>query len=247
MSNISLSLLGMARSLASAAQKIRIVFLGAPGSGKGTYAKELAKYLNVDVLSTGDMIRDEILSGSTFGKELKQYSASGQLVPDDMVTDMLLEKLETGERDDNGKNGFILDGFPRSIKQAERLESEAGGISGVVNVLLKEDIILQKLLGRRVCSKCNKSFSTAAVYDEKGGYDMPALMWPEQCTRHMIQRADDKKDIILSRLNVYREETMPLIEYYSKEDVLKVFEVKRGLKDLPLLFQIVDDMLDQAV
>ena len=164
-------------------------------------------------------------------------------MPDDMVTDMLLEKLETGERGDNGKNGFILDGFC-SIKQAERLESEAGGVSGVVNVLLKEDIILQKLLSE--FGKCNKSFSTAAVYDEKGGYDMPALMWPEQCTRHMVHRADDKKDIILSRLSV-SEETMPLIEYYSKEDVLKVFEVKRGLNDLPLLFQIVDDMLNQAM
>ena len=239
----------MARSLASAAQNIRIVFLGAPGSGKGTYAKELAKHLNVDVLSTGDMIRDEILSGSSFGKELKQYSASGQLVPDNMVTDMLLEKLEMDGRVDNGKNGFILDGFPRSIKQAERLDSEAGGISGVINVSLKEDIILQKLLGRRVCSKCNKSFSTAAVHDEKDGYDMPALMWPEECTQHMMHRADDKKDIILSRLNVYRQETMPLIEYYSnsKEDFLKIFEVKRGLKDLPLLFQMVDDMLDRAV
>ena len=177
----------MARSLASAAQKIRIVFLGAPGSGKGTYAKELAKYLNVDVLSTGDMIREEILSGSSFGKELKQYSASGQLVPDNMVTICCLKNLKRA-------NEVIMERmalfgrFPRSIKQAERLESEAGDVSGVVNVLLKEDIILQKLLGRRVCSKCNKSFSTAAVYDEKGGYDMPALMWPEQCTRHISPR-----------------------------------------------------------
>ena len=103
---------------------------------------------------------------------------------------------------------------------------------------------MQKLLGRKICNKCNKSFSTAAILNEEEGYDMPALLWPEKCLPYMESRDDDKEGIILSRLQVYKDETMPLIDYYKKQkDMLKVFEVKKGLKDLPLLYKIVDDMV----
>ena len=143
-----------------------------------------------------------------------------------------------------GQKGFILDGFPRSLKQAELLDLHTGGLTGVVNISLKEDIILQKLLGRMVCSKCNKSFSTASIVNNEEGYDMPALLWPQKCSSYMKSRTDDTEDIILSRLQVYKDETMPLIDYYKKQkNVLQVFEVKKGLKDLPLLYKIVDEMV----
>eukprot|EP00943_MAST-04B_sp_MAST-4B-sp1_P003413 g3413.t1 len=233
----------------SLAKNIRIVLLGAPGSGKGTYGKELAKHLNVEIFSTGDIIRKEIDSGSNFGNELKHYSSKGLLAPDELVTNMLLEKINLFEKNISNdeikkRNGFILDGFPRSLNQAERLDAEIGGLSGVINVCLDEDIILQKLLGRRVCSKCNKSFSTASFVNEEEGYDMPALLWPEKCSSYMKARVDDKRDIILSRLQIYKDETMPLINYYEQErNILKVFEVKKGLKDLPKLYQIIEDMI----
>ena len=140
---------------ASIIKNIRIVLLGAPGSGKGTYGKELAKYLNVEIFSTGDMIREEIAAKTDFGNTLKEFSTKGLLVPDDLVTNMLLEKIKTFENINNNndnvmvngkKNGFILDGFPRSLNQAKKLDIEIGGLTGVVNVNLKEDIILQKLL-----------------------------------------------------------------------------------------------------
>jgi len=239
---------------ASIIKNIRIVLLGAPGSGKGTYGKELAKYLNVEIFSTGDMIREEIAAKTDFGNTLKEFSTKGLLVPDDLVTNMLLEKIKTFENINNNnndnvmvngkKNGFILDGFPRSLNQAKKLDIEIGGLTGVVNVDLKEDIILQKLLGRKICNKCNKSFSTAAILNEEEGYDMPALLRQEKCLTYMESHDDDKEDIILSRLQVYKDETMHLIDYYKKQkDMVKVFEVKKGLKDLPLLYKIVDDMV----
>ena len=221
-------------------QQARVIFLGAPGSGKGTYARELSKFLGVSTISTGDMIREHVQQKTSLGRAFYSYVKAGKLVPDELVTSMLLSKLERDQMD-----GFILDGFPRTVRQAELL-SEAGSaieMSAVINISLREEFVIKKLLGRRVCSRCKKSFNVASVYENGGDYDMPALPAPESCTSYLTKREDDTEDIIRLRMEVYKAETAPLIDFYDRQGLLKSFVVKKGLKDTPLLFDLVDAAL----
>ena len=223
-------------------QKARVIFLGAPGSGKGTYARELSKFLGVSAISTGDMIREHVQQNTSLGLEFDSYVKAGMLVPDELVTSMLLSKLEREQLE-----GFILDGFPRTVRQAELL-CEAGPtmqLSAVIDISLKEEFIIKKILGRRVCSRCKKSFNVASVYENGGEYDMPALPAPESCTSYLTQREDDTEDIIRSRMEVYKTETEPLIDFYNDQGLLKSFVVKKGLKDTPVLFDLVDSALKE--
>jgi adenylate kinase len=220
--------------------RARVIFLGAPGSGKGTYARELSKFLGVSAISTGDMIREHVERKSSLGMEFEGYIKGGLLAPDELVTNMLLSKLESERLD-----GFILDGFPRTIRQAELL-AEAGSImdiSAVIDISLKEEFIIKKLLGRRVCSRCKTSYNVASVYENGGEYDMPAMPAPEACEAYLTKRDDDTEDVIRSRMEIYKEETMPLVEFYGQRGLLKSFVVKKGLRDTPVLFDLVDAAL----
>ena len=218
----------------------RLVLLGAPGSGKGTYAKKIASKLSnihssLPIFSTGDLIRDEIKNQTSLGQAAQKASETGQLVPDDVVTSVVLARLE-GFRE----TGYILDGFPRTIAQAESLSKYRNGElnpTTVVNINLATDVIVQKLAGRRVCTGCGTSYNLTSVVDVERGYDMPAMLPDDACLETLEIRKDDAKDVVQARLKVYEIETAPLIGYYKEKDRLVDFVVKKGLKDLPMLLK----------
>lgn len=201
----------------------------------------MAPKFNLPTISTGDLIRTEIKAKSKLGLELSTFANSGKLVPHELVMDMVKKRLAFNDC----KPGFILDGFPRTVKQAQDLEKFAP-LTLVVNIELKEKYLLAKIMGRRVCPACNKNFNIAHISDVAGGVEMPPLL-PKHgdstkcdCGCKLEQRKDDTENIVKERLKVYHDETFPLISFYEKTGVLRNFEVKKGLDDLPKLEAILN-------
>eukprot|EP00475_Leptophrys_vorax_P006917 TRINITY_DN1432_c0_g1_i2.p1 TRINITY_DN1432_c0_g1~~TRINITY_DN1432_c0_g1_i2.p1 ORF type:complete len:255 (-),score=62.79 TRINITY_DN1432_c0_g1_i2:725-1489(-) len=225
---------------------LRLMLLGAPGSGKGTFAKLLAPHYGASILSTGDLVRAEIKAGSDLGKQIKHLNASGNLVPDDLITSMLrkaLEALPSGQRikSSTGKGGFILDGFPRTVPQAQQLASFQQ-LDIVLNLTLPEEVLVTKAVSRRVCSSatCGKGYNVAHI--KLGEIDMPPLLPKregicDKCGSTLVQRDDDTEEIVKSRLKVYNEQTFPLIEFYRAASILVEFPLKKGIDDFPRLIQ----------
>lgn len=192
---------------------MRLVLLGAPGAGKGTQAKLLCEKLGLAHISTGDMLREAVKSGSDLGKEAKGYMDRGELVPDELIIKMLNERIAR----DDVKQGFILDGFPRTENQAKALDEAVKGKSEIdlaIDLNASEEVIVQRLTGRRICKFCgaifhikNKPPKQQDVCDECGGA--------------LYQRDDDKEETIRNRLKVYNSQTSSLIEYYKKQDKLE--------------------------
>ena len=190
---------------------MKLIFLGPPGAGKGTQAAGVSSHLRVPHISTGDMFRSAIKNETPTGLEAKRYMDAGQLVPDSVVIDMVRERLAM----DDCKNGYLLDGFPRTVEQAEALN----GISApdaVVEIDVPDERLLARLTGRRVCLKCNGTFHVSKLADES--------VCPV-CGGEMIQRDDDKPATISNRLKVYHEQTAPLIGYYSELGKLRRIDV----------------------
>jgi adenylate kinase len=205
---------------------MKMIFLGAPGVGKGTYASRIAPKMGIPHISTGDMFREEAKAGTELGKKLNEYMQKGVLVPDEMVIDILKTRIE---RDDSQK-GFILDGFPRTIEQAEAL-GKITDIDVVVNLRLKDEVLIKKIAARRVCRKCGNIYNVVHIKEE--GIDMPPLLPKvdgvcDKCGGELYQRADDKEDVVRERLEVYKEETSPLIEYYRNKGLVKDIDVVAG-------------------
>lgn len=195
---------------------MKIVLLGPPGAGKGTQAKEMAKRLNLAHVSTGDLLRQNVAAGTNLGKDAQAFMNKGALVPDELVTKMLLERI--GRPD--VKNGFILDGFPRTINQAEALDKALGtdntGIDFAVYLDSSEKIIIQRLSGRLVCGKCQANFHITNMPPKKAGIC-------DNCQGSLYQRSDDKEETIRKRLEVYKNESAPLVRYYeTKQKLLRV-------------------------
>ncbi|CAI5728375.1 unnamed protein product [Peronospora destructor] len=217
-----------------AAKSLKIMFLGAPGAGKGTYASRIAPMLQVPVISTGDLVRHEIKTGTFLGAKIKEYNNSGTLVPDQIILDMMEKRLAL----DDAQRGFILDGFPRTVPQAEAFKLVTR-LDLVVNIDLPLWILTEKISGRRVCTKCGHGYNMAFI--NRGGYQMPPLLPKVEgicdlCgTASLVQRLDDSPETLKLRLEVYNRETAPLIDFYTKEGCLKTFEVKKGLADLDKL------------
>jgi len=184
-----------------------IIFLGPPGAGKGTQAARLAEALRLPRISTGDMLRDAISSGTPLGKQAGPLMEKGGLVPDDLLIDMITERI--GRRDCNG--GYILDGFPRTIGQAHGFEKMLGGNGAngfvVFNVEVPRDELLRRLSGRRWCPKCQATFH---VINNPPKDDLKC----DRCGTQLIQREDDKEAVVARRLRDYDERTAPLIDYY---------------------------------
>jgi adenylate kinase len=187
---------------------MRLIMLGAPGSGKGTQARRLAEKLDLPAISTGDIFRHELKNDTPLGLKAKGYMEAGDLVPDEVVIDMVAGRLQ---QDDCSK-GFILDGFPRTIPQADGLKGILGKLSiaidHVVELQIEDDIIIKRLTGRMGCEACGKDFNrffsppqTEDVCDACGG--------------KLTSRADDNEETIMNRLTVYKSETAPLIDYYA--------------------------------
>jgi adenylate kinase len=183
--------------------------LGPPGAGKGTYASRLNVSLGVPHISTGDMVRDEIKAQTELGKKIKQYSDKGELVPDEIIIQLLADRLKKPDC----KKGFILDGFPRTINQAESLD-KISRIDVAINLNVPDEIIITRLSNRVTCKKCGAIYNLLTLKPKKEGVC-------DNCGGELYQRYDDKPKVIQERLNVYRENTEPLIEYYRKKSLLK--------------------------
>jgi adenylate kinase len=223
--------------------KKNIILLGAPGAGKGTYSKRLAPILNIPHIAAGDLVRDEIKRGTVIGKTIKDLTEAGQLVPDQTITGLIGDHLM------KASNGYLLDGFPRTLTQAETLQSLAP-VDLVVNIDLPDEVIMAKILGRRVCSGCGNNYNVAAFHEN--GLDMPPLLpkikqgYCDECGGVLEQRKDDTEEIVKNRLNVYNESTAPLIDYYANLGLLTTFSVQKGVKDMPRLVQHLIDNLENS-
>ena len=205
---------------------MKIIMLGAPGAGKGTQAKMLAAKYNIPHISTGDIFRANIKNGTALGAKAKEYMDKGLLVPDELVVDLIMDRF----KEDDCKNGYILDGFPRTIPQAEALDAalSANGesIDYAVNVEVPDENIVNRMSGRRACLKCGATYHVVHAAPKVEGVC-------DTCGEKLVLRDDDQPETVQKRLNVYHEQTQPLIDYYTKEGILKSVD---GTKDLEEVF-----------
>ena len=194
---------------------MKIIMLGAPGAGKGTMASRLHEKLNIPHISTGDIFRENIKNGTELGRKAKTYMDQGQLVPDELTCDLVADRIEKSDC----KDGFILDGFPRTIPQAEMLDrvlkEKNEKIDDVINIEITDDVIVKRMDGRRSCPNCKKIYqlNVESLRPKKDGIC-------DDCGTELVQREDDKPETVLKRLKVYHEQTEPLIDYYKKQNIL---------------------------
>lgn len=193
---------------------MKVILLGPPGAGKGTQAKDVSDKLSLPHISSGDIFRGEMKSGSELGKKLQTFVNTGLLVPDDLTTEIVVKRL--GQAD--CRQGYLLDGFPRTLAQAESLDCELGKsgarIDAVVCLELSGARIMERMGGRRVCPSCGASFHVATLKPKVEGVC-------DRCQARLVQRDDDKPETVRERLEVYAKSTVPLIAYYTKCGVLK--------------------------
>jgi len=185
---------------------MKIIFLGAPGAGKGTQADIVAKRLGIPTISTGVIIREAIKNGGKMGSEAKKFIEKGALVPDEVVIGIIKERLLKSDC----KDGFILDGFPRTIPQAEALDRMGISLDRVISIEVPDEVIVERMSGRRVCSMCGASYHVK--YNPSGDG-----VTCDNCKTELTTRSDDAPEVVLSRLNVYHSTTEPLKDYYLKK------------------------------
>ncbi len=190
---------------------MKLILLGAPGAGKGTQAEVIMDHLNIPAISTGNIIREALKNGTEVGLKAKSYMDAGKLVPDEVVIEIIKERLAK----DDCKNGFILDGFPRTVPQAEALDAMGIAIDKVVDIEVADEKIAQRLGGRRVCANCGASYHTEYKPSKVEGVC-------DKCGGPTVQRKDDEPATVLDRLKVYHEQTEPLKDYYAKKGILAV-------------------------
>ncbi len=192
---------------------MRLVLLGAPGAGKGTQAKQIVKRFKISHISTGNILRNEIKNDTELGRKAGNFVKEGKLVPDELIIEIIKKELEGKE----SEKGFLMDGFPRNLKQAkmfqDMLDLLGMKLDNVINIDVSKDEIIKRLTSRRTCHSCN---NTCSINDLK---DMEVAKCPE-CGGDLIKRKDDEIEIITERLNVYEKETKPLIDYYKEHNLL---------------------------
>ena len=190
---------------------MKIIFLGAPGAGKGTQAEIVSETFGIPAISTGAIIREAIKTETEMGKAAMSYTEAGKLVPDQVVIGIIKERLA---KEDCAK-GFILDGFPRTVPQAEALDTMGVEIDRVISIEVSDNDIVERMSGRRVCASCGASFHTVWNKPEREGVC-------DKCGEALTIRKDDHPDVVLDRLKVYHEQTEPLKDYYEKKGKLKI-------------------------
>ena len=203
---------------------MKIIFFGAPGAGKGTQAEIVSEKLAIPAISTGAIIREAIKTGTEMGKSAQSYIEKGALVPDDVVIGIIKERL--AEKD--CENGFILDGFPRTVPQAEALNAMGVGIDVVLNLEVPDDKIVTRMSGRRTCPGCGASYHIVYKPTQKEGIC-------DKCGSALTIRKDDDPAVVKSRLETYHKETEPLKDYYEKQGVLKTVIGQEELADTTAL------------
>ena len=188
---------------------MNIILLGAPGAGKGTQAEIICERLKIPTVSTGNIIREALKNGSDMGKKAKKFVDKGKLVPDEVVIGIVKERI----KNDDCKNGFILDGFPRTIHQAEALDEMGVVIDKVIDIEVSDGEILKRMSGRRVCEKCGASYNINSKKPKVEGIC-------DKCAGTLVQRVDDNSDTVKERLSVYHSQTQPLKAYYENQGKL---------------------------
>ncbi len=213
---------------------MKIIMLGAPGAGKGTQAKMIAEKFDIPHISTGDIFRANIKNGTELGKKAKEYMDKGQLVPDELTVEILLDRVAA----DDCKNGYVLDGFPRTIPQADVLDKEltklGDKVDFAINVDVPDENIVRRMSGRRACLKCGATYHIEHIPPKKEGIC-------DKCGSELVQRDDDKPETVQNRLSVYHEQTQPLIDYYNKKNILKSVD---GTKDMQEVFSDIVNILN---
>ena len=201
---------------------LRTILLGPPGAGKGTQAAKIVEKYQIPHISTGDIFRDNIKRGTELGKKAQEYMNRGELVPDDLVIEIATDRLLA----DDCKDGFLLDGFPRTVYQAEKLDeflaSHGGRIDHVIDIAVDKDELMSRLTGRRVCKACGASYHVVNIPPKKEGVC-------DVCGGELIQRADDNAETVANRIEVYEAQTMPLIAYYEKAGNISHIDGATGL------------------
>jgi len=190
---------------------MKLILLGAPGAGKGTQAEIICEHYSIPAVSTGNMIREALKNGTELGKKAKSYMDAGQLVPDEIVIEIIKERLAK----EDCKNGFILDGFPRTVPQAEALDRLGIAIDKVLEIFVPDEVIEKRLSGRRVCEKCGSSYHVDYKPPKGDGIC-------DRCGGRLIIREDDRPETVKGRLAVYHSQTEPLKDYYAKKGKLSV-------------------------
>ncbi len=198
---------------------MNIILLGAPGAGKGTQAAVICERLNIPTISTGNIIREALRTGTEMGLKAKSFMDAGKLVPDEVVIGIVDERL----KQDDCKSGFILDGFPRTIPQAEALDKMGVVIDKVIDIEVADEVIINRMSGRRVCEKCGRPFHLESLKPKTEGIC-------DDCGGTLVQRKDDRIDTVKDRLNVYHTETEPLKDYYAKQGKLAVVEGQNSVE-----------------
>lgn len=203
---------------------MNIIFLGAPGAGKGTQAEIVSKTFGIPTISTGNIIRAAIKNGTEMGEKAKAFTEQGKLVPDEVVIGIIRERLAQPDC----ANGFILDGFPRTIPQAEALDSMGVAIDRVIDIDVPDEAIVARMSGRRVCKNCGASYHIEYKKPEKDGVC-------NDCGGELVTRADDEPQTVLERLRVYHKETEPLKDYYAKTGKLRTVQGQEKVEDTTAL------------
>ena len=203
---------------------MNIIFLGAPGAGKGTQAEVVSERFAIPSISTGAIIREAIKTGTQMGLEAKKFTETGALVPDEVVIGIIKERLAK----DDCKNGFILDGFPRTVPQAEALDQMGVRIDRVVSIEVPDEKIVERMSGRRVCDKCGASYHTSYLPSKDG-------KTCDKCGAELSIRKDDAPEVVKSRLETYHSTTEPLKDYYEKTGKLKLVEGQEKVEDTTAL------------
>lgn len=199
---------------------MRLIIMGAPGAGKGTQAARISKHLSIPAISTGDILREAIAAGTQMGEQAKSYIDQGQLVPDEVMIGIIKDRLTQ----DDCKNGYILDGFPRTIPQAEALDAMGADIDKVLSLEVSDERIVARMSGRRVCPQCGATFHTDHNPPKRAGIC-------DQCGAELIRRKDDAPETVEARLTVFHNQTEPLKDYYRKSGKLVIAEGQEDVED----------------
>ena len=192
---------------------MKMILLGAPGAGKGTQAERLCKVLEIPTISTGNILRAAVKNGTPTGLKAKAFIDAGKLVPDEVIIGIITERLA----EDDCKNGYILDGVPRTIAQAEAMEKAGINFDAVVSIEVADEVIMERMSGRRVCESCGASYHLVAVPPKVAGVC-------DSCGGKLVQRKDDAPETVKDRLAVYHKETEPLKDFYAQRGLLKSVE-----------------------
>ena len=212
---------------------MKIIMLGAPGAGKGTQAKQIAAKYSIPHISTGDIFRANIKNGTDLGKKAKEYMDQGLLVPDELTCDLVMDRIAQ----DDAKNGFVLDGFPRTIPQAEALDAALTKIGQSMDYAIDVDVpdenIINRMSGRRACLNCGATYHIVSIPPKKEGIC-------DTCGNELVLREDDKPETVKKRLDVYHDQTQPLIDYYNGKGILKSVD---GTQPMEKVFEDIVSIL----